>query len=106
MALIIGSRLGIPYLDTISRILDYFLTSPWRSDISTTQLEKPILFISGSEDELIPSKQMQSLFETCASPKKEFFEVIGGDHNGTWQVNPALYLQKVQHFLVTNLEKN
>jgi len=100
MALIIGNRLGIPYLDVVKKFLNGFMVSPWKSDVYATELRKPILFISGSEDELIPQKQMKELFQVCSSREKSFYEVVGGNHNSTWQIGGYAYLQRIQQFLL------
>jgi len=63
------------------------------------ELDKPILFVSGTRDELIPPTQMTELFEKCSSEKKEIFRVQGGDHNGTWQKGGEQYILKVGEFL-------
>jgi len=99
MVCVLAERLGVPVIANLGSLLTNFLTSPWENDKRVASLSKPILFVSGTKDELIPPEQMQSLYQGCASVKKEIHHVPGGDHNSTWQRGGEQYLEKIDEFM-------
>ncbi len=93
--------------------------SPWRSLAKVSQVEAPILFISGDKDELIPPAHMYELYRTARQRKvpahlatsplvsanegesayQTFYPVEGGGHNTTVFVSPGDYYGVVKAFV-------
>lgn len=48
------------------------------------RLDRPILFIHGSRDEIVPLRMGRRLYEAASHPGKEFLEVPGATHNTVW----------------------
>lgn len=65
-------------------------------------VDLPILFISGQADELIPSRQMKTLFEKCPSKKKEMKLFPFGTHNETW--TQPYYYETLSNFVKKYIE--
>jgi len=99
MVCVLAERLGVPFIASLGSVLTNFLTSPWENHKRVANLRKPILFISGTNDELIPKEQMEHLHQTCASPHKYLYRVHGGDHNSSWQRGGPMYLEKIDEFM-------
>ena len=60
-------------IDVLMRYLRFakpLLTNPWRSIDLVDKLEMPVLFISSTQDELVPPYMMEQLYDRCRSPKK------------------------------------
>ncbi|XP_038051324.1 protein ABHD13-like [Patiria miniata] len=55
------------------------------------------LFISGVEDELVPSKMMHELFLRCGTKNKQLIRFEGGTHNETWRCHG--YFTVLREFL-------
>lgn len=59
--------------------------SKWNSFEEITKISKlPVLFLSGQADELVPPKQMKTLYDRCPSKKKALKFFPTGTHNETW----------------------
>jgi hypothetical protein len=59
----------------------------WDNAKKIRTITKPIYFISGELDEIVPATHMRILYEvSTASVLKDFFQVIGGHHNDAWEV--------------------
>jgi fermentation-respiration switch protein FrsA (DUF1100 family) len=73
----------MPY---VSKLKSLILRINWDSDVKIRDLKQPILFISGENDELVPTFHMRRLVELAQkSAYKELFSVPGGTHNDTWE---------------------
>ncbi len=57
----------------------------------------PLLAIHGTQDEVIPYRMGQDLFEKASEPKT-FFSVEGGGHNDCHMVGTATYLERIRTF--------
>lgn len=64
-----------------------------------THVQMPVLFISGTRDELVPPDQMQQLYNACPSPYKHLYTVENGTHNDTFMVGGVPYYVRVKEFL-------
>lgn len=60
-------------------------------------IEKPILFIHGDEDELVPYELGRRLFD-AAPAKKEFYTVGGAHHNDTCYIGGKEYFDRFEKF--------
>jgi len=57
----------------------------------------PKLLIHSRDDEIVPFKLAQKLFDAASSPKELL--VIDGDHNGAYALSYELYRDGIKHFL-------
>ncbi|CAG8432791.1 524_t:CDS:10 [Diversispora eburnea] len=76
---------AIPFAMPTLRYLKFLFSEIWPSEINITKInEIPILFISGTNDEIIPPQQMKTLFElTNTKGGKVWREIPGGTHEKT-----------------------
>ena len=74
------------------------------SQIIKMKPDLPALFLSGSQDELVPPKQMRKLFELCTSHRKRLRLFPNGTHNDTCvQPNYWIEVQKWLHDEIAEL---
>jgi len=74
-------------VDKLMPIFGYFaflLTHRWPSLNTITRVRLPLLVLSGSRDEMIPTTMSQDLFDHCPAPKKELKKFPDGRHMETW----------------------
>ncbi|CAM9169507.1 unnamed protein product [Ectocarpus sp. 12 AP-2014] len=74
----------------------------WDNEEKARRLTRPVLYISGLKDELIPPWHMRALYN--ASPErsgggKRIFTVKDGTHNDTWERGGLEYLQALRSFM-------
>ncbi|CAG8509344.1 2010_t:CDS:2 [Dentiscutata heterogama] len=96
----------VPHLVPQLRYLTFLCIQFWSSDKSIKNIKQtPILFLSGSKDEIIPQQHMKSLYE-LAQPTggKEWKEFSNGMHNDT-TLQPG-YFQYIGWFIKKNLSLN
>lgn len=89
-------KLIFPYLPTNLLVFDRY-----DSISKVGELSLPKLFIHSREDDIIPFKQGERLFQD-ASPPKEFLEIRGG-HNEGFLESEDIYQKAINKFL-TKLE--
>eukprot|EP01060_Flectonema_neradi_P011991 TRINITY_DN18916_c0_g1_i1.p1 TRINITY_DN18916_c0_g1~~TRINITY_DN18916_c0_g1_i1.p1 ORF type:complete len:371 (+),score=66.07 TRINITY_DN18916_c0_g1_i1:84-1196(+) len=56
----------------------------WRSVDRISKIKVPMLFVSGSEDELVPTTHMKMLYDLAKTSKKVLACIPGGTHNETF----------------------
>lgn len=83
-----------PYLPVswISRIhypVDKYITS----------FKCPVLVIHSNQDEVVPARLGQRLFDSAPEPK--MFLPVSGDHNNGFLLSRDVYVKGIQHFLQT-----
>ena len=61
--------------------------------------EKPILFIHGEEDGLVPCFMVYELYESCASENKELLVIEGADHAQSYMTGKEKYTDKLGSFI-------
>jgi pimeloyl-ACP methyl ester carboxylesterase len=81
------------------RILSRF-QYPTREHLRQTRL--PVLIVHSQEDEIVPYRHAQALYEVAHSPKA-LLQIRGG-HNEGFVLSGASYLQGLDQFLQTYLE--
>lgn len=64
----------------------------------------PILFIHGKNDEYVPPRMTQQLYDSCPAPKKLLL-VPGAEHANSSSVNPALYEEYLTEFLTREIDR-
>jgi fermentation-respiration switch protein FrsA (DUF1100 family) len=78
----------LPYVSLLKPLV---LRIKWDSDVKIKELNQPIMFISGDADTLVPPVHMKKLHDTATHSKyKDFFSVIGGGHNDSYE-DPSYY---------------
>ncbi|XP_054164199.1 protein ABHD13-like [Oppia nitens] len=68
----------------IRMIPNWFYKNQYNSLMKISSVVIPCLFVSGLNDELVPSSMMTSLFTLCSSQEKELHR-LDGTHNFTWR---------------------
>lgn len=64
--------------------------------------DRPILFIAAAHDRRMPPEIARTLFDACASSKKDLLVVDGPGseiHGHAYQANPKVYIERVDQFL-------
>ncbi|GBC08978.1 hypothetical protein RclHR1_08520004 [Rhizophagus clarus] len=89
----------IPHLIPILRYFSFLCWQNWPSEKSIQNIKFiPILFLSGTKDEIIPQDHMKGLFElTNTSSGKEWIEFSNGNHNNT--ISQPGYYQYIRKFV-------
>jgi fermentation-respiration switch protein FrsA (DUF1100 family) len=64
---------------------------------------RPILFIHGEEDEVIPVAHAYRLFEASQNPENQLWVVAGARHTRAFKVQPDEYISRVASFFSDNL---
>ena len=80
----------------------FFLRTKFKSIEKIRNVRIPLLFIHGSHDSIIPIELGRRLFRAAQDPK-EFYEIPGADHDDTFFVGGAAYLDWIIHFVRTAL---
>eukprot|EP00600_Ochromonadales_sp_CCMP1393_P003049 CAMPEP_0174988760 /NCGR_PEP_ID=MMETSP0004_2-20121128/20317_1 /TAXON_ID=420556 /ORGANISM="Ochromonas sp., Strain CCMP1393" /LENGTH=432 /DNA_ID=CAMNT_0016242037 /DNA_START=31 /DNA_END=1329 /DNA_ORIENTATION=+ len=84
----------------LSRIKQFVLFMEWHSHVKITGLTMPFLFISGDSDQLVPPRHMRELYELAAKCSfKEFYSVLGGTHNDTFELAGMEYYHRLRDFI-------
>lgn len=94
----------VPNLFPFLSPIQVLVSEKWRSIDAIPKVSNtiPFLFLSGSNDELVPPMHMKQLYKRCPANKKEFHEFVNGTHNDTC-IQPK-YWNIVQSFLVDVVE--
>ena len=81
-------------------IKPFVLRLNWDSTQIVPHLTMPILFLAGSNDELVPHEHMQHLMLMAhASRLKQFHVIDGGTHNESWIQGGAEYWNAMKSFM-------
>lgn len=86
----------LPFL----RFFKWLSRNRWNSLQAVAHITKPILFLSGGCDELVPPSMMRQLYERCRSTHKRLKVLEAGTHNETWQ-QPGYYAA-IEQFIETH----
>lgn len=94
-------------LPLLKRIKWLVLRLKWNSEQKARRLTRPVLYISGLRDELIPPWHMRTLYN--ASPEragggKRLVTVADGTHNDTWEKGGKKYLRALEAFVSEVME--
>ncbi|HAL56444.1 MAG TPA: peptidase [Bacteroidetes bacterium] len=76
----------------------FLIRSKFNSIDKIRRLTIPILVMHGDQDSIIPFKLGKKLFDAAPAPK-EFYEIIGADHNDTYFVGGREYLDRALSFV-------
>jgi len=91
-------------VDTLFPILSplkpFILRLDWPALTRIASVTCPILFLSGSKDEIVPASHMQALYDGAVNCEgKEMLKVAAGLHNSTWQQGGEAYIAAFHKFL-------
>jgi fermentation-respiration switch protein FrsA (DUF1100 family) len=91
-------------VDYIFPSLKYFkriiLRMHWPSIDRIPKVRVPIMFICGSQDEIVPSFHAKKLHDAAVSaPFKQMLVVQGGMHNDTWLKGGKDYIYALKDFI-------
>ena len=90
----------MPFLTPIK---PFVLKIGWDSSrIAPTLTRTPILFLAGSNDQLVPHEHMLQLYQLSLNASKklvELYVVKGGTHNETWMQGGHKYWECIQAFI-------
>mmetsp|Transcript_20747 Transcript_20747/g.22559 ORF Transcript_20747/g.22559 Transcript_20747/m.22559 type:complete len:398 (+) Transcript_20747:62-1255(+) len=93
----------MPYVKPLKNLL---LKINWRSEEIIANLAQPMYFISGDADTLVPPSHMKKLYELALkSVHREFFSVLGGGHNDSWEIAGAEYYIRMRQFVDQYIRK-
>ena len=67
-----------------------------RPDEAIARIDRPILIIHGTDDDIIPASHGRRLAE--AGPTAELMEIAGGDHNGLRASHPRIDRYVIEFF--------
>ncbi|URD82646.1 Prolyl oligopeptidase family [Musa troglodytarum] len=83
------------------KILNCIVRSPWRTIDIIGKIKRPILFLSGLQDELVPPSHMQMLYSKTVENNWDcrFVEFPNGMHMDTWFSGGDRYWRTIQLFL-------
>ncbi|KAJ8510361.1 hypothetical protein OPV22_000795 [Ensete ventricosum] len=83
------------------KILNCIVRSPWRTIDIIDKIKRPILFLSGLQDELVPPSHMQMLYSKTVENNQDcrFVEFPNGMHMDTWFSGGDRYWRTIQLFL-------
>ncbi|CCH58583.1 hypothetical protein TBLA_0A07935 [Henningerozyma blattae CBS 6284] len=93
--------LSIPKMlnDHLKFNIKFLLHEIWNNEVLINQLrdDLPVLFLSGSKDEKILPKQMETLYDKCSSDDKLIHKFPNGNHYNT--INQPKYWAVIDKFL-------
>lgn len=89
------------------RILNFLVRSPWSTIDIVGEIQQPILFLSGLQDEMVPPSHMQMLYAKAAARNKhcKFVEFPTGMHMDTWLAGGDQYWRSIQEFLAEHVKE-
>lgn len=94
---------GYNLLDPFFQAAMFYHTHKMVSSLEPAQAVKrmkvPVLFLHGSEDELVPVKTARSLYDNCTSPKKEIHIFEGSPHAVGIETDQSEYMRVLSQFL-------
>ncbi|CDJ41630.1 Hydrolase of the alpha/beta superfamily, related [Eimeria tenella] len=91
----------LPFTKGVTWILNMIQRIKLASIDKVRSLKVPILFTSGTDDELIPSSHSEKLYEECGAKTKWRIEVRRGTHNNTYGVGGEKYAAFIREFMET-----
>lgn len=80
--------------------VQFLLRSDFSSISKIGRVHIPVLFLHGTDDEIVPIQLGKQLFEAANEPKV-FYEIPGAHHNDTFLVGGAPYLERIRDFALS-----
>jgi len=89
-----------PFLKTIGNLKEKMLRLDWSSHKRISAITKPIFFITGDKDFLVPYEMTANLYQASVkSSDKELWVVKDGEHNNTFLKAGPEYTQRLRSFM-------
>jgi len=88
-----------PLFKPVRSLIKGLIQNQWRTADLMPLLSLPMLFVSATEDEIVPVQQMQLLYSRCGSPSKQLHVVQGGHHNDLFLKGGQRYYSAIASFL-------
>jgi len=83
------------------------LRMKWDSITKIAKITQPILFLSGAQDEIVPSSQMALLHSAAtAASERELAIFPTGKHNDTWREGGTEYITRVKEWIAKATAKS
>lgn len=72
----------------------------WDNSLLVTNIQVPILYLAGSDDELVPHNHMMQLYKASnkSSVLARMYIIPGGTHNETWLQGGRRYWEEIRSF--------
>lgn len=86
------ARIHYPFLPA-----QYFMRTEMNSLEKIRDIHVPILFIHGSNDDIVPLALGKKLYETASNPK-EFYEIPNAGHNDIFWAGGNEYIRRIRSF--------
>lgn len=83
----------------IKPVKPFILRNWWPSIHRIANIKTPILFLSATKDEIVPSYMMQELYEKADAAKFKRFHKLPGGHNDSWIAGGDNYLKEIKKFM-------
>ncbi|KAH7292290.1 hypothetical protein KP509_29G060700 [Ceratopteris richardii] len=81
-------------------IMNFLVRSPWNTLNIIGNVSAPVLFLSGSQDEMIPPAHMKRLYDAASlNTRTLFIEFADGMHMDTWLRGGERYWHSIRLFL-------
>ncbi|PIN19849.1 putative alpha/beta hydrolase BEM46 [Handroanthus impetiginosus] len=83
------------------RVLNFVVRSPWSTIDIIGEIKRPVLFLSGLKDEMVPPSHMEMLYAKAAAHNREclFVEFPTGMHMDTWLTGGDRYWRTIKEFM-------
>lgn len=88
----------LPFLKMMPWLSRLMLKMDWNSLDCVKSMSTPVMFISGDEDNFVPTQMTVKLHEACTSELKKILIVPGGNHNNTFSVAGEHYFKWLAGF--------
>jgi len=86
-----------PFLTPIKSLI---LRIGWDNAAIIPKLNLPMFFVTGDDDEIVPTEHTVKLSNIASNAKfKDLLVVKGGGHNDSWMEGGANYLSKMKAFM-------
>ena len=102
----VSSLFKVFHPNLVMKMYNGFLREVFRINLhdfdAAKQLKKtniPMLFIHGEKDEFVPYKNLDILYNACASNCKEKYSVAGAKHAMSYATNVEEYINRLNKFL-------
>ena len=84
----------------VKHVKGLILRIGWRTIDIVPEIDIPILFVGGKQDEIVPYEHTVQLYDAAKGARfKDLFTVNRGTHGDTWYVQLDDYLDKLRTFM-------
>eukprot|EP00268_Persea_americana_P065788 TRINITY_DN8851_c0_g1_i5.p1 TRINITY_DN8851_c0_g1~~TRINITY_DN8851_c0_g1_i5.p1 ORF type:complete len:376 (-),score=66.54 TRINITY_DN8851_c0_g1_i5:658-1785(-) len=90
------------------KLLNFLVRSPWCTIDVVGEINQPILFLSGLQDEMVPPSHMRILYDRASEHIRQcqFIDFPTGMHMDTWLAGGDRYWRSIQLFLEQNVPES